>query len=90
MSGEKFLKLLKNRLSIIDMKNSSFHLHWASFIVSLFFGIFAFIFYVVFATKDRRDKIYSSLFGWFIATAVWLVLLKFTDVRSLLPADALP
>jgi 4-amino-4-deoxy-L-arabinose transferase-like glycosyltransferase len=71
------------------MKNSTFHLHWASFFISLFLGIFAFIFYVVFATGDRRDKIYSSLFGWFLATAVWLLLLRFTDIKSALPPGTL-
>ena len=69
------------------MKNSTFHLHWASFIVSLFFGVAAFIFYLLFARVDRRDKIYSSLLGWFLAAAIWLVLLKFTNVRSVLPPD---
>jgi len=70
------------------MKNSSFHLHWSSFIVSFFFGIFAFIFYVVFSQAERRDKIYSSLFGWFLGTAILLLLLKFTDLRSMLPTEA--
>jgi uncharacterized BrkB/YihY/UPF0761 family membrane protein len=69
------------------MKNSTFHLHWASFIISLLFGIFAFIFYVVFANKDRRDKIYSSLFGWFLAIAIWMLLWKYTDLKSMLPPD---
>jgi hypothetical protein len=52
--------------------------------------MFAFIFYVVFANTDRRDKIYSSLFGWFLATAVWMLLWKFTDLPSMLPANAFP
>jgi hypothetical protein len=69
------------------MKNSSFHLQWRSFIVSFFFGVFAFIFYVVFANCDRRDKIYSSLFGWVLSMAVWMLLLRFTDFKSLLPPD---
>jgi len=64
-------------------------LHWASFVVSLFFGMAAFIFYLLFAKLDRRDKIYSSLFGWFLAAAIWLVLLKFTDIKYLLPAKTL-
>jgi hypothetical protein len=67
------------------MKNSSFHLHWTSFFVSLFSGIFGFIFYVVFATSDRRDKIYSSLLGWFSGTAIYMLLLKFTDMKAMLP-----
>jgi uncharacterized membrane protein YagU involved in acid resistance len=71
------------------MKNSSFHLYWTSFIVSFFFGIFAFIFYVVFSQTDRRDKIYSSLFGWFLGTAILMLLLKFTDLKSMLPAEIL-
>jgi len=71
------------------MKNSTFQLHWASFIVSLFFGMAAFIFYFLFAKIDRRDKIYSSLFGWFLAAAVWLILFRFTDIKSLLPSQAL-
>jgi hypothetical protein len=69
------------------MKNSSFHLHWASFIISFFFGIFAFIFYVVFSQTDRRDKIYSSLFGWFLGLAIGIMLLKFTNITELLPPD---
>jgi len=68
------------------MKNSSFHLHWGSFIASFFFGIFAFIFYVVFSNTDRRDKIYSSLFGWFLGTAILMLLLKFTDLKLMLPS----
>jgi hypothetical protein len=71
------------------MKNSSFHLHWGSFLVSLFFGIFAFIFYVVFSQTDRRDKIYSSLAGWFLGTATLMLLLKFTNISSMLPPEAL-
>jgi len=71
------------------MKNSTFHLHWGSFIVSFFFGIFAFIFYIVFSQTERRDKIYSSLFGWFLGTAILMLLLKFTDFRLMLPGDAL-
>jgi hypothetical protein len=71
------------------MKNSTFHLHWTSFFVSLFFGIFAFIFYVVFASTDRRDKIYSSLLGWFLDIAVWMLLLKFTDIKTMLPPGTL-
>jgi cytochrome b561 len=70
------------------MKNSSFHLHWASFIASFFFGIFAFIFYVVFSQTDRRDKIYSSLFGWFLGTAILMLLLKFTNLSSMFPDNA--
>jgi hypothetical protein len=70
------------------MKNSNFHLHWRSFIASFFFGIFAFIFYVVFSQTERRDKIYSSLFGWFLGTAILMLLLKFTDLKSMLPSDA--
>jgi hypothetical protein len=50
--------------------------------------MFAFIFYVLFSRTDRRDKIYSSLAGWFLATAIWLLLLKFTDVKSILPPEA--
>jgi uncharacterized membrane-anchored protein len=64
-----------------------------SFIISFLLGglgIFAFIFYVVFAQKDRRDKIYSSLFGWFVSMAIWMLLWKFTDVKSMLPPEALP
>ena len=49
--------------------------------------MFAFIFYVVFSNTDRRDKIYSSLFGWFLATAIWMLLLKFTDLKLMLPPD---
>jgi len=70
------------------MKNSTFHLHWASFIVSFLFGIFAFIFYLVFSRTDRRDKIYSSLAGWFLGLAVGILLLKFTSIRDMLPPDA--
>ena len=72
------------------MKNPTFHLHWISFIVSFFLGIFAFIFYVVFAQVDRRDKIYSSLLGWFLGLAIGMLLWKFTDLKSMLPAEALP
>jgi hypothetical protein len=71
------------------MKNSSFHLNWSSFIVSLFFGIFAFMFYVVFSNTDRRDKIYSSLFGWLLATVIWMLIWRFTDLKSMLPPDML-
>jgi hypothetical protein len=73
------------------MKNSSFHLNWVSFIISFLlggFGIFAFIFYVVFAQNDRRDKIYSSLFGWFLGMGIGLLLLKFTNISEMLPPDA--
>jgi hypothetical protein len=69
------------------MKNSTFHLNWGSFIASFFFGMFAFIFYVVFSNTERRDKIYSSLFGWFLGTAVLMLLLKFTNVGSMLPSN---
>jgi hypothetical protein len=72
------------------MKNSTFHLNWGSFIVSFLLGglgIFAFIFYVVFANIDRRDKIYSSLFGWFLSMGVAMLLLKFTNIGSMLPAN---
>lgn len=72
------------------MKNSSFHLNWVSFIISFLLGglgIFAFIFYVAFAQKDRRDKIYSSLFGWFLSMGIGLLLLKFTNISEMLPGN---
>ena len=50
--------------------------------------MFAFIFYVVFSQTERRDKIYSSLFGWFLSMAVLILLLKFTDLKSMLPTEA--
>jgi len=59
------------------MKDSSFHLHWIALIVSFFFGIFAFIGYVVFTRTDRRDKIYSSLLGWVLSMAVGLIILHY-------------
>lgn len=61
-------------------------MHWSSFILSFLFGIFAFIFYVVFSQTDRRDKIYSSLFGWFLGTLIWMLLWRFTDMRMMMPA----
>lgn len=69
------------------MKKSTFHLHWVSFIVSFFFGTLAFLFYLLFARVDRRDKIYSSLFGWFLSAGLWLLLLRFTNIKSMLPPE---
>jgi hypothetical protein len=57
------------------MKNSKFYFHWISFILGFVFGIFG-VLLALFARNERRDKIYSSLFGCFIGAAVSLVLLK--------------
>jgi ABC-type uncharacterized transport system permease subunit len=55
------------------MKNSSFYFHWLSFLLGLFLGIFGF-FIALFSITDRRDKIYSSLFGWFLGTGIVMLL----------------
>ena len=60
------------------MKNSSFHLKWGSFALGLILGIFGFLF-TLFARIDRRDKIYSSLFGCAISMAINLLLIKYTS-----------
>jgi cadmium resistance protein CadD (predicted permease) len=51
--------------------------------------MFAFIFYLLFSRTDRRDKIYSSLFGWFLGLAIGILLLKFTNIKDMLPPEAI-
>lgn len=57
------------------MKNTKFYFHWVSFILGFIFGVFGVI-VTLFARKDRRDKVYSSLLGCFIGAAISLLLLK--------------
>jgi hypothetical protein len=54
-------------------KNSSFYIHWGSFFLGLFLGILGFII-SLFLPNHRRDRIYSSLLGWFLGTAVTMIL----------------
>jgi hypothetical protein len=58
------------------MKDRNFYLHWISFIMGFFLGIFGFLL-TLFATTNRRDKIYSSLLGWFLGTGIVLLLARF-------------
>jgi uncharacterized membrane protein YjjP (DUF1212 family) len=57
------------------MRDTSFQFRWASFLIGFFFGIFGVIF-SLFAQTDRRDKIYSTLLGFGIATIITMFLLK--------------
>jgi len=57
------------------MKNTKFYFHLISFILGFIFGIFGVI-VTLFASRDRRDKVYSSLLGCFIGAAISLLLLK--------------
>ena len=57
------------------MKNSKFYFHWIPFLLGFVFGIFG-VLLALFARNERRDKIYSSLFGCFAGAAISLALLK--------------
>jgi hypothetical protein len=57
------------------MKNSSFYFKWWPFILGFLFGIFGVLF-SVFSAEDRRDKIYSALFGLAINMVLTFILLK--------------
>jgi hypothetical protein len=58
------------------MKDSSFYLSWTSFLVCVVFGIFGFIYVLITARIDRRDKIFSGLLGCAIGTAINFILWK--------------
>ena len=57
------------------MKNTKFYFHWMPFILGFVFGVFG-VAVALFARSERRDKIYSSLFGCFLGAAISLLLLK--------------
>lgn len=63
---------------------SSFTLNWRSFVLGMVLGMLGFLI-SLFATKDRRDKMYSALMGWFLATGIFLLLLHFgfIDIKDL-------
>lgn len=56
------------------VSNSSFYFKWWPFILGFLFGIFGVVF-SLFAREERRDKIYSALFGLAINMALtfWMV-----------------
>ena len=60
----------------MENKTSIFYINWKSFILGLLLGIFGVIF-TLFAKSDRRDKVYSSLFGCALTMAINLLLLKY-------------
>jgi hypothetical protein len=59
---------------------------WGSFLLGLLFGIVG-IAFSLFAVTDRRDKIYSSLFGFGIGTFITMLILKFGGADLLLPPE---
>ena len=64
------------------MKDRKFYLNWLSFALGLVLGVFGFA-CTLFARTDRRDKIYSSLLGWFLGVAITLVIWKMTGLPTL-------
>lgn len=63
-------------------RDTSFHIVWGSFIIGFLLGIVG-VAFSLFAVSDRRDKIYSSLFGCGIGAVVTLLMLKFGGVELL-------
>jgi purine-cytosine permease-like protein len=65
-------------------RDTSFHIMWGSFLIGFFLGIVG-VAFSLFAVTDRRDKIYSSLFGFGIGTLVTMMLLKYGGADLLPP-----
>lgn len=59
-----------------EVKDSSFELRWGYFFLGLVLGVFGLI-AAAFAVQDRRDKVYSTLFGASISLAVNFLLIYY-------------
>jgi uncharacterized membrane protein YjjP (DUF1212 family) len=58
------------------MKDNSFYFKWKSFLLGFFFGIVG-VLITLFAQEERRDKIYSSVIGFFIGIFTAMLMLKY-------------
>ena len=65
-------------------RDTSFHIMWGSFLIGLLLGIVG-VAFSLFAVTDRRDKIYSSFFGFGLGAIITMLILKFGGTDLLLP-----
>jgi hypothetical protein len=57
-------------------RSNSFYFHWLSFLLGVVLGFIAVVFIFFTQTRDRKDKVYSSLLGMAIGMLVNFYLLK--------------
>lgn len=67
-----------------NKRDSSFQIMWGSFLIGFFLGLLG-VAFSLFAVTDRRDKIYSSLFGFGIGTIITMLILKYGGADLMLP-----
>ena len=62
------------------MKDNSFYFKWKSFLLGFIFGIVG-VLITLFALEERRDKIYSSVIGFFIGIFAAMLMVKYGVVK---------
>ena len=62
------------------MKDNSFYFKWKSFLLGFIFGILG-VLITLFAMEERRDKIYSSVIGFFIGIFTAMLMVKYGVVK---------
>jgi hypothetical protein len=65
------------------MKDNSFYFQWKSFLIGFFLGFFG-VLWSLFATVDRRDKVYSSIMGAGIAFILIFLMRRYGGMEDFL------